>query len=293
MKIIDCLMYFDEDMMLDIRLNVLNKFVSHFVICEAAFNHKGIPKKLNFNINNFSKFKDKISYVVVDKQPDTLRKINENDNIIKKNSKILDNALIRENYQRNYLASKLTGFLDDDLIIINDLDEIPNLNNFKYKNKITVFKQKMFYYKLNLVYPDFLWPGSKICKKKDLISPQWLRNVKSKKYPLWRLDSFFSKKKYSNIDFIENGGWHFTNIKSAEQIDYKMRNFLHHLEYEESGISVEDLKKNIQEKKVIYDHFTDKRKNKVISSGKLKKLDINDLPEYISKNTSKFQEWID
>ena len=286
-------MYFDEDMMLDIRLNVLNKFVSHFIICEAAFNHKGIPKKLNFNINNFSKFKDKISYVVVDKQPDTLCKINENDNIIKKNSKILDNALIRENYQRNYLTSKLTGFLDDDLIIINDLDEIPNLNNFKYKNKITVFKQKMFYYKLNLVYPDFLWSGSKICKKKDLISPQWLRNVKSKKYPLWRLDSFFSKKKYSNIDFIENGGWHFTNIKSAEQIDYKMRNFLHHLEYEESGISVEDLKKNIQEKKVIYDHFTDKRKKKVISSGKLKKININDLPEYISKNTSKFQEWID
>ena len=286
-------MYFDEDMMLDIRLNVLNKFVSHFVICEAAFNHKGIPKKLNFNINNFSKFKDKISYVVVDKQPDTLRKINENDNIIKKNSKILDNALIRENYQRNYLASELTEFLDDDLIIINDLDEIPNLNNFKYKNTITVFKQKMFYYKLNLVYPDFLWPGSKICKKKDLISPQWLRNVKSKKYPLWRLDSFFSKKKYNNINFIENGGWHFTNIKSAEQIDYKMRNFLHHLEYEESGISIEDVKKNIQEKKVIYDHFADKRKNKVISSGSLKKLDINDLPEYISKNTRKFQEWID
>ena len=293
MKIIDCLMYFDEDMMLDIRLNILNKFVSHFVICEATFNHKGLPKKLNFNINNFSKFKDKISYVVVDKQPDTLRKINENDNIIKKNSKILDNALIRENYQRNYLASKLTGFLDDDLIIINDLDEIPNLNNFKYKNKITVFKQKMFYYKLNLVYPDFLWSGSKICKKKDLISPQWLRNIKSKKYPLWRIDSFFSKKKYSNINFIENGGWHFTNIKSAEEIDYKMRNFLHHLEYEESGISVDDLKKNILEKNVFYNHFADQKSNRMGYKKKLEKIDFNELPEYISRNTNKFQEWID
>ena len=49
MKIIDCFMYFDEDMMLDIRLNVLNKFVSHFVICEAAFNHKGLSKKLDNN----------------------------------------------------------------------------------------------------------------------------------------------------------------------------------------------------------------------------------------------------
>ena len=293
MKIIDCFMYFDEDMMLDIRLNVLNKFVSHFVICEAAFNHKGISKKLNFNINNFSKFKNKISYVVADKQPDNLRKINKNDDENRRNSKILDNALIRENYQRNYLTNKLKKFSDDDLIIINDLDEIPNLDNFKYKNKITIFKQRMFYYKLNLVYPNFLWSGSKICKKKDLISPQWLRNVKSKKYPLWRLDSFFSKKKYSDINFIENGGWHFTNIKNAEQIDYKMRNFLHHLEYEESGISIEDIKKNIQEKKVIYDHFADKRKNKVMSTGKLERLNIHDLPEYNSRNINKFQKWID
>ena len=128
MKIIDCFMYFDEDMMLDIRLNVLNKFVSHFVICEAAFNHKGISKKLNFNINNFSKFKNKISYVVADKQPDNLRKINKNDDENRRNSKILDNALIRENYQRNYLTNKLKKFSDDDLIIINDLDEIPNLD---------------------------------------------------------------------------------------------------------------------------------------------------------------------
>jgi len=52
-------------------------------------------------------------------------------------------------------------------------------------------------------------------------------------------------------------------------------------------------KKNIQEKKVIYDHFADKRKSKVMSSGTLKKLNINDLPEYISQNTNKFQEWID
>jgi len=286
-------MYFDEDMMLDIRLNILNKFVSHFIICEAAFNHKGIPKKLNFNINNFSKFKDKISYLVLDKQPDTLHKINENDDKIKKNSKILDNALIRENYQRNYLASKLTRFLDDDLIIINDLDEIPNLNNFKYKNKITVFKQKMFYYKLNLAYPDFLWTGSKICKKKDLISPQWLRNIKGKNYPKWRLDVLFSKKKYSNINFIEDGGWHFTNIKSAEQIDNKMRNFLHHLEYEESGISIKDIEKNILEKNVFYNHFADKKSDKMGYQKKLEKIDLNELPEYISKNTSKFQEWID
>ena len=53
----------------------------------------------------------------------------------------------------------------------------------------------MFYYKLNLFYEDFKWQGSKACKKKNFISPQWLRNIKSKKYPKWRLDVFFSKKK--------------------------------------------------------------------------------------------------
>ena len=99
MKIVDCFMYSDEDMMLDIRLNILDKYASNFIICEAAFNHNGSPKKLNFNINNFSKFKNKITYLVLDNQPKNLRLINSDDSVETKNSKILDNALLRENYQ--------------------------------------------------------------------------------------------------------------------------------------------------------------------------------------------------
>ena len=293
MKIIDCSMYFDEDMMLDVRLNTLDKHVSHFIICEATFNHKGIQKKLNFDINNFSKFKDKITYLVLDAQPDNLRDLSSKDTVLIKNSKILDNALLRENYQRNFVLKHLEKFSEEDLIIINDIDEIPNLNNFKYKNKITIFKQKMFYYKFNLLYPDFIWIGSKICKKKHLVSPQWLRNIKSRKYPLWRLDALFSKKKYYDVGFVENGGWHFTNIKNAEAIDFKMRNFLHHLEYEESGMKITDVKKSILEKKIIYNYLADSKETKQNNGGKLEKLNLNDLPEYISKNTSKFQEWID
>ena len=52
----------------------------------------------------------------------------------------------------------------------------------------------MFYYKLNLIYPNFFGQGTKACKKKNFISPQWLRNIKGKKYPFWRFDIFFSKK---------------------------------------------------------------------------------------------------
>ena len=69
MNIYDCFMYFDEDLLLDLRFNILNKYVKKFVITEATYTHNGTKKKLNFDINQFRKFKDKITYIVVDKQP--------------------------------------------------------------------------------------------------------------------------------------------------------------------------------------------------------------------------------
>ena len=293
MKIIDCFMYFDEDMVLDIRLNILSKFVSKFVICEANFNHNGKKKKLKFDIKNFSKFSDKIIYLPLEKQPDNLKKINESDSNFLKNTKTLDNALLRENYQRNFLQCGLKKFEENDLIAISDLDEIPNFENFRYKNKITFFEQKMFYYKLNLIYPNFIWFGSKICKKKHLINPQWLRNVKSKIYPYWRLDTYFSKKKYCNLGFVKNGGWHFTNIKSPKDIHYKFSNFLHHLEFEESNLKIKDMENMIKEKKVSYDHSLDKKGNKWGASVSLKKVDEKHLPIYLRENKSKYKIWFD
>ena len=293
MKIIDCFMYFDEDMVLDIRLNILSKFVSKFVICEANFNHNGTKKKLKFDIKNFPKFNDKIIYLPLEKQPGNLKKINVSDSNFLKNKKTLDNALLRENYQRNYLQSRLEEFEENDLIAISDLDEIPNFENFRYKNKITIFEQKMFYYKLNLIYPNFIWFGSKLCKKKHLINPQWLRNIKSKIYSYWRLDTYFSKKKYCNIDFVKNGGWHFTNIKSPEDIHYKFSNFLHHLEFEESNLNIKDMENMIKEKKVSYDHSLDKTGNKWGASVSLKKVDEEHLPNYLRENKSKYKIWFD
>ena len=293
MRFIDCFMYFDEDMILDIRLNILDKYVSNFIICEANFNHNGTNRKLKFDINKFSKFKEKIIYIPLEEQPKNLRKILNSDNQSIKNSKILDNALLRENFQRNFLKNKIKNFHDDDLIIISDVDEIPNLENFTYKAKITFFEQKMFYYKLNLLHKNFKWYGSKITKKKHLKSPQWLRNIKSRKYPFWRIDILFSMKKYNNINFIENGGWHFTNIKSAEKIDYKMKNFLHHLEYEESGLGVEEIRKIISEKKVFYDHNADKRDKKWSAEIILVKESDQHLPDFIIENKEKYTDWLD
>ena len=292
MKIIDSFMFFDENMLLDLRLNILDKYVTKFIICEASYNHNGIKKKLNFDINNFSKFKSKIDYIVLNEQPKNLRKIQLNDSDDIKKSKILDNALIRENFQRNFSYKKLMELESNDLILINDLDEIPNLKNYKYQNKITIFQQKMLYFKFNLMYPNILWSGSKICKKKDFISPQWLRNIKTKRYPLWRPDLLISKKKYNNVKIISDGGWHFTNIKSPEEIHHKMKNFLHHYEYEKSGTNVDDIKKLIESKKALYNYNVDQRQGKWSNNSELIKVNLNLLPSYITDNKEKFNKWL-
>ena len=292
MRIVDSFMFFDESMLLDLRLNILDKYVSKFVICESTFNHNGVKKKLNFDIKLFTKFKSKIDYIVLDKEPANLKIINEYDSSELKESKTLDNALIRENFQRNFALKKLHEVNDNDLILINDLDEIPDLKNFSYKNKITIFKQKMLYFKFNLVYKNLSWTGSKICKKKDLISPQWLRNIKTRKYPLWRLDIFFSKKKYNNIEIIENGGWHFTNIKTADEIHHKMKSFLHHFEYENSGLNPEMIEKLIKEKKALYNYNADQRENKWSNNTELEKINLEFLPDYINENLDKYQNWL-
>ena len=214
-----------------------------------TYTHSGKKKNSTLTLKNFLKFKDKIIYIVVDVPPNGIQEINEIDKIEIKNKKILDNSLKRENNQRNQLFNGLTNADDNDLILSSDLDEIPNLTNFKYKNKITLFEQKVFYYKFNLMQKNFNWMGTRACKKKQLIEFQWLRNIKGKSYPFWRLDTFFSKKKYMNVDIVKNGGWHFTSIKKPEDIYYKLSNFMHHLEFEYSGLKIDDMKKMVSEKK--------------------------------------------
>ena len=296
MKIYDCFMYFDEDLLLDLRLNTLNKYISKFVITEATYTHNGSKKKLNFDINKFKKFKDKIEYIVVNEQPPNILEINVNDSLEKKGEKLILNGYARDNYQRNRLAEGISEASDNDIVIISDLDEIPNLKNLnfnKINNKIIQFRQKMFYYKLNLYYPDFEWFGSKACRKKNLLSPQWLRNIKSKKYSKFRIDLIFNKKKYNNIFYVLDGGWHFTCIRTPEELEYKLLNFAHHYEFEASGLKKDDIKKLILEKKVMYDHNVDQKDYKWSGKTKLKKISNSELPGYIDSNADKYKEWLD
>jgi len=291
-------MFFDEEMLLDLRLNIMNKYVDKFIITEATYMHNGESKKLNFDINKFSKFKDKIIYIVVENQPPDLFKIYETDDDEHdtRGQKLVLNGYKRDNYQRQMAQQALEKIDPEDWIIINDIDEIPNLENVKFneiKNKLLIFKQQIFYYKFNLLYPNVFWFGSKACKKKNFISPQWLRNIKHKKYPLWRLDLIFSKKKYSDIYYINNGGWHFTNIKSPADLEKKLLNYTHHYEFEQSGLTKEDLRKKISEKKIIYDHSVDQRKFKWNSEKTLEKIELSNMPTYLQKNSKKYSNWLE
>ena len=289
-------MYCDEDLLLDLRLNFLNKYVKKFVITEATYTHNGSKKKLRFDINKFSKFKDKISYIIVDKEPEKIFNLVDGESREKRGEKLILNGMARDYFQRENLAKGLQDVSEEDLILISDLDEIPNLEEVNFsniKNNIIIFEQKMFYYKLNLHYKDFKWQGTKGTKSKYFLSPQWLRNIKGKKYSKWRLDTWFSKKKYSNLFFIENGGWHFTCLKTPDELEKKLLNFAHHYEFEESGLKINDLKKLINEKRVMYDHNIDQKGYKWSGKSILKKVNDSLLPKYVSSNLDKYKDWLD
>ena len=297
MKIFDCFMFSDENMLLKLRLNELNKFVDKFIISEATYTHDGKSKELNFNIDNFQEFKKKIEYIVVKDQPHNLLIENNDDDHEQIAEKKIINSIRRDNFQREQLFKGIAQANKDDLIIVSDLDEIPNLNNLdieKISNEILIFKQKMFYYKFNLYYENFIWFGSKATRKKNFISPQWIRNIKNKQYPSWRLDTLLSKTKYNNIKFINDGGWHFTCIKDPEEVHKKLLSFAHHQDYEDSKISLNDLKKKMSEKKILYDHSLDKKnQNKWNSNIELKKIDSKYLPLYLNNNKDIFSHWFE
>ena len=289
MKIFDCTTYFEEDLMMDIRFNILDPYVDKFVVCEANYSHSGNNKKINFDINNFKKFKDKIIHVVVESQPEDIKEGNDN-------TTLRMNSIKRIEHQRNHIHKGLSLANDEDLIMYSDNDEIPNLSkiNFRKSNsKIFVFKQKIFYYKLNLLYDRLSWFGTKCCKLKNLKEIKILREVKPKKFKFYRIDTLFSNLKYINLQIIDEGGWHFTNLKKPDQLLNKYLNDEMHSEFLERNVTIKEIERLVSEKKINYDHFADsKSSKKQFNEFELKKTDISLLPVYIQENINKYEDWI-
>ena len=280
--------------MMDIRFNILDEYVSKFIVVESKFTHSGKKKELNFSKNDFPKFKEKIKHIIIEKEPEGL--IND-ENLLKNSYYKRLNSLKRIEQSYEYMFLGLDGANEDDLILLSDNDEIPDLSevlNKGIKNNFILFKQLFFYYKFNLLYDRIKWFGTKGCKKKKLKNFSSLRNLKNRRYPFWRIDTLFSDIKQSDVKIIENGGWHFTNIKTPEELFDKLSNFGHHNEFEKSNLDVKKIREKIKNKEVFYNHLADKSSsNRWNDNYKLKKIENSYLPKYLQLNSNQFKNWFD
>ena len=298
MKVFDCITYYNEPLLFEIRLNILDKFVDEFIVSEALFSHSGKKKKINFNISNYPKFKNRIKHLITEDEPNNLIEINDQNK--NNNSLFRLNASKRIEHQRNKILSNFDEKNLEDWIIYSDSDEIPDLENFdlkKNKNKIVLFNQFVFHYKFNLLLSGHEWFGSKACKFKNLNTISDLRNIKTKKYPFWRLDTLIKKDKFINLKIVKKGGWHFTELKNPEEIYNKHQNDEHHDEFDLTGISKSHIEDMVKNKYIPYDHSADKtdffkkwnKNNRIF----LTKISDDKLPKYLIDNKSKYFKWFD
>lgn len=232
-KVYDAFLFFNELEILNLRMNILNDVVDYFVIVESTITFSSKPKELFFNENKhlFDKFKDKIIHVVIDDSPSSFDKINY---IIdcKTKEDLLKNKILKhvdespnwprhetqwgiETYQRESIVKGLIECNDEDIIIISDVDEIPNPDEIiKLKNSnindVFEFKQNMYFYYVNML-KETNWSGPKACSFKKL------KDIS--------LNSLRQNKHTTTI--INNGGWHFSFMGGEKKVIDKLEAYAH------------------------------------------------------------------
>ena len=274
MKIIDCITYCGEDLLLKIRFETLYNQVDKFIIIEANKYFDGNPKPKFFDHKKFYKYSNKIEYYYIENLP-----------------KYNGNNLEYEIFIKNQIARGLNNLDDEDIVLISDADEIPNLKNDKFKKyDSAVFLQKMYYYKFNInVYEGLKFKNkiacTKSCKFKFFKSFQQVRQFRVKNIPWWRFDQKI--KRYVEKD----GGWHFSFLMNKEDIKSKLSRFEHEIKHlkKEDGYILSDLmdikriENNIINLKDPYDR----------DHVKLKKVKIDEsFPKYILENKNELDKFI-
>ena len=265
-KKIDCITFFDNNFMFDFRYNVMKNYVDKFVICESLYDHRNNKKGINFDPEKKYINDPQILHIVVEKP-------------FPKNTNAWQNQAI----QRDYIIKKLNFAEDNDFIFFSDPDEILNpevLKNFDLKKKYGIFLQRFFNYKFNIFNPyESPWEGTKVCKKKNLKSIDFMREKVRKKnlrYKFYRFD------KEKNIQIFENAGWHFNNVMSPEKISKKLKTFAHNEFSSEEFSSVETIRNKINAK---VDLFNRNEKYEVV------RIDEG-FPKYLLDNLLKFKDYI-
>ena len=264
-KIYDCVTFFDENLIVNSRFEILKDVVDYFVVVESNYDHKGNKKRINFKLQN-KKFKDRVRHIVIEK-----------------NFPNLENVWDIESFQRERIYEGINDSSENDYIMYSDSDEIPNpkiIRNLNLNKKYGIFLQSFFVYKINIFNEhETPWEGTRICKKKNLKSIDWMRSKvlsKNLKYGFWRID------KEKNIELINEGGWHFNYLLKPNEISKKFKSLAETSWDKEEYFNEENIIKKIDLKKDLFNrgHTFDVVK-------------INDsYPEYIKGNKDKYQDWI-
>jgi|TARA_B110001450_G_scaffold204189_1_gene193856 beta-1,4-mannosyl-glycoprotein beta-1,4-N-acetylglucosaminyltransferase len=264
-KIYDCITFFNENFIFNFRYHVLKDYVDTFVICESKFDHQNRPKKLNFNPDK-SINKDKIKYVVLNEP-------------FPQNTNVWENQAL----QREFMLTNLSFIENEEYIFFSDPDEIPNpgsLVDFKLNKKYGIFLQECFNYKFNLHNPyESPWEGTRVCKKKNLKSIDFMRQkvkMKNLKYSFFRID------KERSIEVFDKGGWHFNNLMSPKKISLKLKTFAHTEFSKDSFSSVKVIEEKISKKIDLFERGHNYNHKKIDES----------FPEYLVKNQNLFNEFI-
>lgn len=304
MKIYDCFIFFNELELLKLRLQELYDSVDYFVIVEANKTFSGKDKEFIFEKNekNFEKWLNKIIYIQIKNMP-KISKIGEK---IQRKSYQLHDCLKRKNlnkffrpkgamihlgigrwktqiFQRNAIIRGLENAKDNDIILISDIDEIPNKNKFKKMKKMLQsedkigFVQKEYNYCLNC-FAKFRWIGTKACKFKTLKKiyknqPQRIRRDKKESYTFKKI---FKNKE---IKLIENGGWHFSYIGKPEKIKEKFSAMSGSINLK---TNLKEIKENLEKNQIIHDK---KRKIKIVQIDK-------SFPQALRKNIKEYKHLI-
>lgn len=229
-KIYDCFNFFNELDILEMRMNILYEYVDYFVIVESSVSHSGLEKEFVFENNKerFSKFSDKIIFFKVTDTPNNFRNLPETtDDTVKLIYQFIENQTIwfnrdfqidygRDFFQKECVRRPLINCNDEDIILISDVDEIPNpeilvnLKDLDLENNRYSLNQMMYYYYLN-VFKESTWYGTKISKYKNI------KNV-----------SFNEVRNNQSLSIrIPNGGWHFSFMGGKEMVKTKLLAYCH------------------------------------------------------------------
>ncbi len=282
MKVFDCFCYFNEDMLLELRFETLWDYVDYFVISEASYAHTGLSREPQFDIKKFSKYASKIRYLRLDSRP-------SGPNDFWKN----------ENYIRNNLSNGLFDASDNDLIIISDLDEIPNpkmLHTYDSKFLRGDFDQRYYSYFLNnywigdvnqkgILRPQSnIWRGSKITTYKHFIHFFGSNATSVRSYKSHGLLRSLKREwfKRFNVQLIPDGGWHFTWIFKMEDIIKKIENTAHQEFNSSEYKNAKHIEKMIRAGRDFH---------KPLARYEKRALD-HTFPLFLQKNIQRYSEWL-